>query len=362
MPISLRFMFSFVCTFMIMALLASEVIAAGNPFDESLTVIREFLLDNRGAIEQDVDRLTERVEDALRWLRQLQNTTQMDPGNEQVWTCHVPTLWNAIQSLNNDCESKPSLDEQEKLLKAFLSFYFHPDGKFADAFVEYVVFGFDRQLICKYGDELMKPFMGAGELTRRQMNVMIDIMVPKYLARRYPEWLQKQIVANRSRLDALKAANAPQDRLLLRFNAYYGEPEAEREKISSFLACPAELATFDELLSDMFIIDTHDSLVAVLSRFHEETGAPDFDVSGCKIGSPRYDMLRGFRRKYPGEPFFIKYREYLRDEGVGMDEEIGGEEGVKKMFEEFRNWAKEKFNYEIDLSNVSYHVNLCRLR
>ena len=88
----------------------------------------------------------------------------------------------------------------------------------------------------------------------------------------------------------------------------------------------------------------------------------DSSVSGYKRCSPRYQILSSFQLLYPNDEFFLKYCNYLRNHtGAIMDNEIGGEKGVQKLFDEFKAWAKMKFGYEMDLSKSTPHINLQRL-
>lgn len=338
-------------------------VCAEGPLDESLTVIREFLRSKRAAITADVFDTTMDPECvSLKWLARLQTNSQLAVDNQQVWQIFVPSLWDTLQRSKNDSINQLPMPVQEKLFVALIRCYYHPDAMYASSFASDVIFcDFDHRLIDKYSEELMRPFISGPEFSFQQMNAMLACDVPKTIVVRYPDRLKKQFALNRAKIASAQKNQQDISSVFRRFNAIYGESEAQRELISSFLSCSAELdsgVALGLLVADMFAIGTREALIAVLSRFPEETGAPEFDVSGVKPRSPRYQMLLGFKRLYPDDSFFVKYRNNLRDEGsVTMDDEIGGEEGVKKMFEEFRDWAKAKFGYEMDLSKVTYHMN-----
>lgn len=339
------------------------VVCAEGSLDESLTVIREFLRSKREAITMDAFDTTMDPECAsLKWLATLQTNDQMSVDNQQVWQIYVPALWSTLQRSEKNSVRQLPMAVQEKLFVALIGFYFQPKAMYASSFASDVLFcDFDNWLIDKYSEELMRPFVSGPEFSSQQMNTMLSCDVPKAIVIRYPDRLRKQFALNRAKIECAQKNRQDISSVFRRFNAIYGEPEAQRELISSFMSCSAELdsgVALGLLVGDMFAIGTREALVAVLSRFPEETGAPEFDVSGVKPRSPRYQMLLGFKRLYPDDPFFVKHRNHLRDEGgVAMDDEIGGEEGVKKLFEEFRDWAKAKFGYEMDLSKVTYHMN-----
>lgn len=346
-----------------MAVLAPVGAGADEPFDRTLTVFREFLTSKRSSIMNNGFAAREGHERAsLEWLAKLQANAQMTVDNREVWLCYMPLLWDNVRSLDGESIKKMPINDQEELFAAVCDLYLHPESRLAGFFAGNIIFrDFDQRLVDKHADELMRPYLVGKEFSVETMNMMLFRATPKAIVTRYQDRLEKQFAINRAKVAEAKKANKDYDRVFLLFNAVYGEPAAQNEIISSFLSCSAELRegmALSVILDDMFAIGTREALVAVLSRFPEETGAPEFDVSGVKPRSPRYQMLVGFKRLYPDDPFFVKYRDHLHDNGsVAMDDEIGGEEGVKKMFEEFRDWAKAKFGYEMDLSKVTYHMN-----
>ena len=249
----------------------------------------------------------------------------------------------------------------EKLFIAFLDIYLSPRLTVASDFVGNVIcIGFDKRIIDKYAASLMRPFTTG----KRDPRFMIGYHIPKDFATKFPDYFNRQFKINRDKLCA--SSSLLEKCGYLHFNAYFREQEAIDKLIELFQTCPSDdesVLEFNFLLHCMFMIASKDSLIAVLSRFPEEIGAPEFDVSGYKRCSPRYQILSSFQSLYPNDGFFLKYSNYLRNHtGAIMDNEIGGEKGVQKLFDEFKAWAKVKFNYEMDLSRSTPHINLQRLR
>lgn len=331
--------------------------------DYSLSAIRAFFVGKQKEISKEkIDCEFDPKCEAIKWLSNLQSNKQIELNNEQVWSLYIPSLWRALY-MNHPDSFRIDKCDNEKLFIAFLSIFLLPELTEANAFVDGIICtGFERQLIDKYADLLIKPFLTG----KFDIEDMYSYRIPKEFAAFFPKVFERQFSINRKKLKQIQNPSIFDKCRYLEFNAYFGDPIAANELITLFKSCSGDAniaLEFDALLSNMFMIASKDSLIAVLSRFSEEIGAPDFDVSGEKRSSPRYEILCGFKGLYPDDPFFVKYKSYIRTRrGIGMDKDIGGEAGVKQLFIEFREWAKNKFGYEIDLSNVTYHINLKRLR
>lgn len=349
--------------YLVLAVLLLAAAASGNDqIDESLTVIREFFVGKQKEIsKENINAEADPGCESLAWLAELQSNEQMRLNDKKAWSFYFPNLWHAWRRGQNGIPGAEKCRD-EKLFLAFLRIYSLPKFSEANNFIDDIICtGFDKRIVEKYAEPLMQRYL----VGRVDAKYMFDYRIPKSFVAHFPGIFMRQFETNRRELKQCKAPSTGDKYRLLRFNAYYGELAAQQELISLFASCPGDakfVSEFNLLMGFMFVMASKESLIAVLSRFPEEIGAPDFDVSGYKRESPRYSILCGFKRLYPRDPFFVKYQHWLRDfGGVGMDAEIGGEKGVQKLFDEFKAWAKEKFGYEMDLSKSTPHINLQRL-
>ena len=313
---------------------------AAENVDVSLSVIREFFIGKQKTIiEKTADYGLDPKFEAIKWLEELQlQDKQLELNDENAWSFYIPSLWRALYM------NQPDRCDDERLFIAFLDIYSLPKLTNANIFVDDVICaGFNKKIVDKYAESLMKPFL-AGKFPA---NSMVRYQIPKEFAGRFPDFFNRHFAINHRALAEIANPSIKDKCRWLEFNAYFGEPAAAQELISLFRSCSGDatsMVEFNILLEDMFLIASNDSLIAVLSRFPEEIGAPDFDVSGRKRCSPRYAILCGFNNLYPNDPFFIKYKSYIRPQGgIAMDKAIGSETGVKELFGEFRDWAKIKF-------------------
>lgn len=178
--------------------------------------------------------------------------------------------------------------------------------------------------------------------------------VPAAAVAKYPEFFGKIMEDNRRKIGTLPPLPAREIAECLFFNSYFGDKESERGLIMAFLRAPDFGCEYEFLLE----LHTPAALKAILSRFREETGAPDFPVQpSLTKSSPRHDILWRIMSFYPNDDFFVKYRKYL-SEPDNLDSMIGGEAGVKQLFADLQKWAKERLDYDLDLTGASCHINL----
>lgn len=64
--------------------------------------------------------------------------------------------------------------------------------------------------------------------------------------------------------------------------------------------------------------------------------------------SLRVDIIRAIRRNYPNDELFLKY---FRN-GF-FDSFLGEKDGIALIYKELEQWAKDKFNYDLDLSEAN---------
>ena len=116
---------------------------------------------------------------------------------------------------------------------------------------------------------------------------------------------------------------------------------------------------FYEYANILSILDTRESLSAIVSRFPENTGEPTFYTDS----SPRFKILRILFFKFHEDPFFLPYRTYLEEPTVFSsppnypDSFIGGEEGVKKLFSDLQKWTQERLGIELHFEKSIPKIN-----
>lgn len=64
--------------------------------------------------------------------------------------------------------------------------------------------------------------------------------------------------------------------------------------------------------------------------------------------SLRVDIIDAIQRNYPDDELFLKYFRRLFD-----DDSLGGKDGIALIYKELEQWAKDKFNYDLDLSEAN---------
>lgn len=106
-------------------------------------------------------------------------------------------------------------------------------------------------------------------------------------------------------------------------------------------------------------MEDHEANIILLKFFQENIGAPDYFAER----TVRYMILKGLYLQYPRDDFFIKNRPYftygLRTCFVPLDEDyFKGEKKIKVFLEDFRDWAKKRLKYEIDMNRMEYKICL----
>lgn len=147
----------------------------------------------------------------------------------------------------------------------------------------------------------------------------------------------------------------------LYFCAYLGDQESKKDLIDIFskLHFTDDSAVFKFVVDLLLKLNTKDAGIAVLSRFHENVGAPNFYTGD----SPRYYILSELYKRYPNDDFFRQYKNYLEASSIFSsppypeDDYLGGEEGVRKLFAAFQEWAQKRFQYDLQLKNSIPKIN-----
>ena len=60
------------------------------------------------------------------------------------------------------------------------------------------------------------------------------------------------------------------------------------------------------------------------------------------------DIIHAIRRNYPDDELFLKYFRLFFDDVV-----LGGKDRIALIYKELEQWAKDKFNYDLDLSKAN---------
>ncbi|MEI3040741.1 MAG: hypothetical protein V8T90_16895 [Victivallales bacterium] len=182
----------------------------------------------------------------------------------------------------------------------------------------------------------------------------------------YNALLKKMILKVKQEISSLdKNGNDVKDMIRkinrLYFCAYLGDQESKKDLIDIFskLHFTDDSAVFKFVVDLLLKLNTKDAGIAVLSRFHENVGAPNFYTGD----SPRYYILSELYKRYPNDDFFRQYKNYLEASSIFSsppypeDDYLGGEEGVRKLFAAFQEWAQKRFQYDLQLKNSIPKIN-----
>ncbi len=137
-----------------------------------------------------------------------------------------------------------------------------------------------------------------------------------------------------------------------------GEKKLIPELINLYKSVKTESNLHGEPLPDAILLfnylsklGTRDCLIEILKRFPYNFGAPEYYSNA----SHRIKILKILWNHYPNDLFFIKYKNYIMSDEK-LDESIGGESGVEKLYNELEIWAKDNLNYDLNMKNTDNKI------
>lgn len=215
---------------------------------------------------------------------------------------------------------------------------------------------FPKSFMEEHIDVLMAPFLADEDVFGERGLLMIPLS--DKTKEKYKTFLEKQIKKEKAAYE--KNQNTEQYKSgpmffkldMLHYCGMLGDQSSIQELIKIYKNLkwtdPWD-ADASQAMTSLLDIGTRDCLVAVLERFHENIGAPDY--SGT---SPRFTILQALWCKYRNDPFFAKYSRYLMPPLAGwvLDGEIGGEAGVRELYKGLIKWAKDNLQYDLNLDDA----------
>lgn len=192
------------------------------------------------------------------------------------------------------------------------------------------------------------------------------IPLSDFTRKKYDILFKKIIFEVKQNILSLNEAKINKKKLIKRIHdlylcAYLGDIESKKKLIDIFLKLnfADDSAVFKFMVDVLLKLNTKDAVLAVLSRFHENIGAPNFYTGD----SPRYYILSELYKLYRNDDFFKQYKNYLEASSIFSsppyfeDDSLGGEDGVVKLYNAFQEWAQKRFQYDLQLKNSIPKIN-----
>ena len=260
------------------------------------------------------------------------------------------TFINKIASI--EAEKSPDLKlNDEKLAGIMLSLYKFDNYRFS----EYVRIDlWNDYLKNKHIDELMKPLIA--EIKNYPLG-MINVFLTPESREKYQEFINVKLQELKNERSKLKENNRELNKNLYD-SARLGDNDSLNKLIKNYKNMVRSDSDFRNINGLLIKIGNRQTIEAVLSRFKENHGAPEY-YTGESI---RCIILQDLYAKFPTEKPFCNYPSYLdykRNADTAsqiLDDHIGGEAGVKKLYQELSQWAKKKFDIDVDFSGADYKI------
>ena len=183
---------------------------------------------------------------------------------------------------------------------------------------------FSKEDLRKYSAEI------TDSIDLLRSNIKLSLLYFNSAARKkYADILRKEIIDN----DRVNLA----ERLLL--DVKLGN-DAALDTMIYLLQTSDDIKLKESLVHYLGILGTDRCIIALLNAMNDNQEVE-------KGASLREDIIRAIRRNYPDDELFLKYFR------LGFDDDwLGGKDGITLIYKELEQWAKNKFNYDLDLSKA----------
>lgn len=148
---------------------------------------------------------------------------------------------------------------------------------------------------------------------------------------------------------------------LLYLCAYLGDEESLQALIAILKNCDdysIRQPEFKHSMSLLLELNTKDAVMAVLDKFKGNYGQPEF-YSG---ESPRFFILYSLYTRYRNDAFFKSRKPYFDSFAQTRKYPLDGDffkndDEIKLFFEEFKKWAWDRYQYDMDITGIDYSIN-----
>lgn len=241
-----------------------------------------------------------------------------------------------------------------ELRQAVFGMCFHTDEQTANQFMTWL------SAFSEISDERIDSLMPV-LIRKPEGRPLLRIPVSEATRKKYQAFFNEQVEIEKKRYDAYvkdgKQTTASQI-VHLRYCAQMGDEASLQKLITLFGQLRWDGkdggSDFRLAMKQLLEVATQDAVIAVLKRFRENAGSPEYRPGA----SPRAEILKMLLWRYPDDAFFESYRDYLASpfSDTILDSAIGGSTGVEKLYSELQTWVQKRFGYKLDLEGAEAKI------
>jgi hypothetical protein len=146
----------------------------------------------------------------------------------------------------------------------------------------------------------------------------------------------------------------------LRVCAHLGDAQAVEELVRLVREIPwrssHEMAALKNAIYYLLYMDSKEGLEAILQRLKNDGGAPRYEPATSERGQILHLLYHKFAKDEP----WSQYSHYLKDRHFAwaMDDQIGGEAGVRTLLQEIQDWANRNYKFQLEFTKVTPTIKL----